>query len=148
MVNHPHNNLFNRGDTERQIKIAFSGGTITNKEMHQGSFQLKEVLCDKKILTFGDCKASELTFKVHNVLTPLVGEKLTVYEVLNGKTAEPFNYGKYKVCKVNVDEQMELATEFGIEVIPTLMFFKNGEMVKKSVGVITKEEIESIFASL
>ena len=58
------------------------------------------------------------------------------------------NYGKYKVCKVNVDEQMELATEFGIEVIPTLMFFKNGEMVKKSVGVVTKEEIESIFASL
>lgn len=58
------------------------------------------------------------------------------------------NYGKYKVCKVNVDEQMELASEFGIEVIPTLMFFKNGEMVKKSVGVVTKEEIESIFASL
>ena len=56
--------------------------------------------------------------------------------------------GKAKVGKINVDEEMELSMEFGIESIPTLMFFKNGEMVKKSVGVITKEEIESIFASL
>ena len=97
MVNHPHNNLFNRGDTERQIKIAFSGGTITNKEMHQGSFSLTESLCSEESLRFGRCESSVLQFKVHNVLTPLVGEKLTVYEVLNGNTAEPFNYGKYKV---------------------------------------------------
>ena len=97
MVNHPHNNLFNRGDTERQIKIAFSGGTITNKEMHQGSFNLTESLCSEESLRFGTCESSVLQFKVHNVLTPLVGEKLTVYELLNGNTAEPFDYGKYKV---------------------------------------------------
>lgn len=97
MVNYPHNKLFNRGDTERQIKITFSGGTITNKEMHHGSFSLTESLCSEESLRFGTCEASVLQFKVHNVLTPLVGQKLTVYEVLNGNTAEPFNYGKYKV---------------------------------------------------
>ena len=97
MVNYPHNNLFNLGDTERQIKIAFTGGTITNKEMHQGSFSLTESLCSEESLRFGTCESSVLQFKVHNVLTPLAGEKLTVYEVLNGNTAEPFNYGKYKV---------------------------------------------------
>lgn len=97
MVNYPHNNLFNRGDTERQLKIAFSGGTITNKEIHQGSFELTESLCSEESLRFGTCEASVLKFKVHNVVTSLMGETLTVYEILNGNTAEPFNYGKYKV---------------------------------------------------
>ena len=97
MVNHPHNKLFNRGDTERQIKIAFSGGTITNKEMHQGSFSLTESLCSEESLIFGTCEASVLKFKVHNVFTSLVGQTLTVSEILNGNTAEPFYYGKYKV---------------------------------------------------
>lgn len=97
MVNYPHNNLFNRGDTDRQLRIDFTGGTITNKEMHQGSFSLKESLCSEERLAFGTCESSVLSFKVHNVLTPLVGKELTVYEVLNGNTAEPFQYGKYKV---------------------------------------------------
>ncbi len=97
MVNYPHNDLFNRGDTDRQLRIDFSGGTITNKEMHQGTFTLTESLCSESSLTFGACESSVLTFKVHNVLTPLAGEELTVYEVLNSNTAEPFNYGKYKV---------------------------------------------------
>lgn len=97
MVNYPHNNLFNRGDTDRQLRIDFTGGIITNKEMHQGSFSLTESLCSEESLRFGSCESSVLTFKVHNVLTSLVGQELTVYEVLNGNTAEPFNYGKYKV---------------------------------------------------
>lgn len=97
MVNYPHNDLFNRGDTQRQIQIAFSGGTITNKEMHQGSFELTESLCSQESLRFGCCESSVLKFKVHNVVTSLVGQTLTVSEILNGNTAEPFYYGKYKV---------------------------------------------------
>ena len=46
-----------------------------------------------------------------------------------------------KVVKINVDEQGELASSFGIMSIPTLMVFKNGEVVNKSVGVKTKNEI-------
>lgn len=46
-----------------------------------------------------------------------------------------------KVVKINVDEQEELASSFGIMSIPTLMVFKNGEVVNKSVGVIPKEQI-------
>ncbi|MBE5749645.1 MAG: thioredoxin [Clostridiales bacterium] len=55
---------------------------------------------------------------------------------------------KIKVGKVNVDEQMELAVAYGIEVIPTLLFFKNGQIVKKSVGFLEKSEIESIISNL
>lgn len=49
--------------------------------------------------------------------------------------------GSYKVGKVNVDEQGALAMQFGIESIPTLLLFKNGEVVRKMVGLHTKEQI-------
>jgi thioredoxin 1 len=56
--------------------------------------------------------------------------------------------GKVKVAKANVDEQMELAVEYKVEVIPTLFFFKNGQVVKKTVGVQTKQDIQTIIATL
>lgn len=46
-----------------------------------------------------------------------------------------------KVCKANVDEEQELAQQFGVKSIPTLLVFKNGEVVKTSVGVQTKAAI-------
>ena len=49
--------------------------------------------------------------------------------------------GKIKVAKANVDEEMALAMEYKVEVIPTLFYFKDGKVVKKTVGVLTKEEI-------
>ena len=45
------------------------------------------------------------------------------------------------ICKVNVDEENELAKEYGIMTIPTLMIFKNGEVVETFVGVREKEEL-------
>jgi len=46
-----------------------------------------------------------------------------------------------KVCKVNVDEEPELAREFGVMSIPTLVVIKNGETVKKTLGVQPKETV-------
>ena len=45
------------------------------------------------------------------------------------------------VGKVNVDEQGELAVQFGVMSIPTLLVFKGGELVQTSVGAIPKDEI-------
>ena len=50
-----------------------------------------------------------------------------------------------KVGKVNVDEQEELAMRFGIMSIPTLIVFKNGEVVKKTMGVQPKAAILGLF---
>jgi thioredoxin 1 len=50
-----------------------------------------------------------------------------------------------KVGKVNVDEQEELAMRFGIMSIPTLIVFKNGEAVKKTMGVQPKAAILGLF---
>ena len=46
-----------------------------------------------------------------------------------------------KICKINVDEEQELAVRFGVMSIPTLMVFKNGAAANTSVGVIPKEKI-------
>lgn len=49
-----------------------------------------------------------------------------------------------KVGKINVDEQPELAQQFSIMSIPTLLVFKNGEKVQESVGLIPKEMVEAL----
>ena len=46
-----------------------------------------------------------------------------------------------KVGLINVDEQMELAKKFRVMSIPTLMIFKNGQMVKKTLGAMSKDEL-------
>lgn len=46
-----------------------------------------------------------------------------------------------KVCKINVDEQKELAKQFKVMSIPTLVVMKNGEVAARSVGAKSKEEI-------
>lgn len=47
----------------------------------------------------------------------------------------------FKVCKVNADEESDLMMQFKIRSIPTLLVFKNGEVVNKSLGYISKEEV-------
>ena len=50
------------------------------------------------------------------------------------------------VCKVNVDQEGELAQRFGIMSIPTLIVFENGQIKAKSVGGRSKEQILNMFA--
>ena len=52
------------------------------------------------------------------------------------------------IGKVNVDENDELAGEFGIRSIPTLLFFKNGEVVDKHVGAASKSVLEEKLKSI
>ena len=51
---------------------------------------------------------------------------------------------KYKVCKINVDEEQELARENAIMSIPTVSIYKDGKLINKFVGYKTKEEIEKL----
>ena len=48
------------------------------------------------------------------------------------------------VAKVDVDENMGLATAYGVESIPMLLVFKSGQLVNKSVGYVSQEEIEKL----
>jgi len=48
---------------------------------------------------------------------------------------------QYVVGKINVDEEMELASQFGVSTIPTLVVIKNGEIVNRSSGAKPKAQI-------
>jgi len=50
--------------------------------------------------------------------------------------------GKLKVCKLNVDEARNTASNYGIMSIPTLAIFKNGKVADKIVGALPKTELE------
>ena len=66
------------------------------------------------------------------MLAPVIEEIANEYE------------GKVKVGKVNVDDERELALQFGVNSIPTVMVFQNGEIKATSVGCRPKEEIEQL----
>lgn len=50
-------------------------------------------------------------------------------------------YPEIKVCKINIDDEAELAIRHGVMSVPTLMIFKNGEIAQTAVGVRPKDEI-------
>jgi len=70
------------------------------------------------------------------ILGPVVDEIRTEYA------------GKAKVFKVNVDENQELAARYAVRGIPTLLFFKNGEVRDRMVGVQPKAAIKQKLDSL
>lgn len=56
--------------------------------------------------------------------------------------------GKLMVGKVNVDENQGIAAQFRIQSIPTLLFFKNGELVRQQVGLVAKEQLAKMVGEL
>jgi thioredoxin 1 len=50
--------------------------------------------------------------------------------------------GKAKVGKLNVDENQEAATEYGVQSIPTLLIFKGGEVVDRVIGAVPKRVLQ------
>ena len=63
------------------------------------------------------------------MLSPIIAEIAREYD------------GRVIVGKVNVDEEMELARNYQIASIPTILLFQNGKVVKKSIGLVSKEKL-------
>lgn len=70
------------------------------------------------------------------MIAPIVGELATEYD------------GKVVVGKCDVEEAEDVAAEYGIRNIPTLLFFKNGEVIDKLVGAVSKAKIEEKIKAL
>ncbi len=51
--------------------------------------------------------------------------------------------GRLRIGKVNIDEEQSLATEYGIRAIPTLLFFKSGEVAAQIVGMCSKRDLKA-----
>ncbi|HOQ67733.1 MAG TPA: thioredoxin [Candidatus Atribacteria bacterium] len=56
--------------------------------------------------------------------------------------------GKVKVCKLNTDEAPEIAIEYGIQAIPTLLIFNGGKEVGRIVGYVPKKTVEEKLQSI
>ncbi len=99
---------------------------MSEKELDSGNFNEevnnteKLVLVDFYATWCGPCK----------MLAPVISEIAEEYK------------DKLEVYKVNIDENQELALKYDIMSIPTLKFFKNGEVVNTSVGFCSKSELE------
>ena len=55
--------------------------------------------------------------------------------------------GSVKVCKMDVDSNQEIAVQFGVRSIPTLLIFKNGEVAATQIGAISKQQLETFIES-
>jgi len=66
------------------------------------------------------------------MLIPIINELAKEYE------------GKAKICKLNTDENMALASQFQITSIPCVMLFKNGKAIEKIVGFRPKNDIKKV----
>ena len=98
MVSYEYADLFKKDSVDKQLKIEFDGGIISNTELHSEQFSLKESICSEDQLKFGSCEAGSIEFKISNIFTPLKGKWLTVSEVLDGNSDKPFLLGRYKVA--------------------------------------------------
>lgn len=99
MSNYTYADLFDKSASKKEITIETEDKSvkITNSEIHFEQFELKEILCDDDYLTFGQCNASQLKFKISNVFTSMIRKQINVSAVINGHTETPFIFGKYRV---------------------------------------------------
>lgn len=54
--------------------------------------------------------------------------------------------GKVKICKVNVDNDPQLAAQYGVRGIPALLYFSGGKVTNQQVGAVPKQQIAAMFA--
>jgi thioredoxin len=70
------------------------------------------------------------------MISPLLDELAAEYD------------GKVKIGKINTGEQQQLASQYGINSIPTLLFFKNGQVVNQMVGARPKRDFKAALDSV
>ena len=100
--------------------------TITNENFASLRYGDKPLVVDFWATWCGPCR----------MISPIIADLAEAYD------------GKVVVGKCDVEDNEDLAAEFGIRNIPTILFFKNGEVVDKIVGAQKKENLEEKIKAL
>lgn len=101
-------------------------------EIDDGSFEAEVIKSDKPVIVdfwatwCGPCK----------MIAPILEEVATEYD------------GKLKIAKMDVDSNTKVASQYGIMSIPTLLFFKNGQLVDQVIGAIPKAQLVNRLAKV
>ena len=95
---------------------------ITNNNFQELIKEDKLIVADFWAEWCGPCK----------MLGPIIEELSTEYE------------GKATIGKVNVEDEQDLAVQFGVRNIPTVLFIKGGQVVDKQVGAVPKAALQEI----
>jgi len=94
-------------------------------EVTRENFEQEVMQSDKPVLVdfwapwCGPCK----------MVAPVIDEVAKEYE------------GKLKVAKINIDNASDIASQYNVMSIPTLMIFKNGTILTQTVGAVSKDEL-------
>ena len=99
---------------------------ITDANIHSLLAEGKPLVVDFWAPWCGPCK----------MMLPIIDELAAQYD------------GKISIGKLNVDENPETCEKYGIMNIPTMLFFKNGELVQRHVGACRKADLEKIAETL
>ena len=100
MVNYTYKDLFEVDSIKREIVIKVDDGrTLDENCIISESFRLEEMTCDDDCIIFGKCISSEVSFTAKSGVGALAGHYITVNCVIDNKSDEPLEIGKYKVLK-------------------------------------------------
>jgi len=99
--------------------------TELNEQNYKSFTENGLVLVDIKAEWCGPCK----------VIGPLVDQISSEY------------HGQLKVGKLDADDARDLITELGVRNIPTLLLYKDGEIVERNTGMVTKEKIQELITN-
>lgn len=97
MIDYKYQDLFLEDSVDKQLKISFDGGEITNTDIFSETMQITESICSDSQISFGNCEASIFKITVANINIPLEGKWISVSMVLDRKEDAPFIFGTYKV---------------------------------------------------
>src|SRR5246127_3471499 len=102
-------------------------GNSATIELNESNFENEVTKSDKPVIVdfwaewCGPCK----------MISPLLDELASEYD------------SRVRIGKVNIDEEQGLAAQYGIRAIPTLLFFKNGEVAGQVVGMASKRDLKA-----
>ncbi len=106
---------------------------VIGKELEMKPITVTDALFEQEVL-----KSNTLT--IVDFWAPWCGPCRMIAPLID-EAAERYN-GQLKVVKVNVDENPETSRHYGVTSIPTLLFFKNGEIVDRLLGFVPRSQLE------